>query len=96
MTDKAFRKNWARLIQKIYEVDPLVCPRCEGEMRVIAFIEEQEVIRKILIHLGLWQIRARPRPVAHAPPQFAASAFDDWPAPNADDYLIDPLYPDEA
>jgi hypothetical protein len=28
MTDKAFRKNWARLIQKIYEVDPLVCPAC--------------------------------------------------------------------
>jgi len=23
MTDKAFRKNWARMIQKIYEVDPL-------------------------------------------------------------------------
>ena len=25
---KVFRKNWARLIQKIYEVDPLVCPQC--------------------------------------------------------------------
>ena len=27
LTDKAFRRNWARLIQKIYEVDPLVCPK---------------------------------------------------------------------
>jgi hypothetical protein len=24
LTEKAFRQNWARLIQKIYEVDPLV------------------------------------------------------------------------
>jgi hypothetical protein len=22
------RKAWARLIQKIYEVDPLTCPKC--------------------------------------------------------------------
>jgi len=27
---KAYRKNWARLIQKIYEVDPLTCPKCRG------------------------------------------------------------------
>jgi len=95
MPDKAFRKNWARLIQKIYEVDPLVCPSCRGEMRVIAFIEDREVIRKILTHLGLWLIKTRPRPVAHAPPQLAASACDDWPAPGAEDYLTDPVYPDE-
>jgi len=55
VSGKEFRKNWARLIQKIYETDPLVCPKCKGEMRVIAFIEQQPVIRKILTHLGLWQ-----------------------------------------
>ena len=26
LSPKEFRKNWARLIQKIYEVDPLLCP----------------------------------------------------------------------
>ena len=26
-SSKAFRKNWARLIQKIYETDPLCCPK---------------------------------------------------------------------
>jgi len=36
MTDKAFRKNWARLIQKIYEVDPLICPKCQGPPRTDA------------------------------------------------------------
>ena len=28
MTDRVFRRNWARLIQKIYAVDLLVCPKC--------------------------------------------------------------------
>jgi len=32
LTDKVFRRNWARLIQKIYEVDPLLCPKCSSEM----------------------------------------------------------------
>ena len=35
---KGYRKNWARLIQKIYEIDPLACSRCKGEMRIIACI----------------------------------------------------------
>jgi hypothetical protein len=44
----------------------------------------------------LWLIKARPRPVAHTPPELAAVAFDDWPAPSAEDYLTDPLYPGEV
>jgi len=45
---------WARLIRKVYEADPLECPRCKGPMRVIALIEDPGVIRRILEHLGLW------------------------------------------
>ena len=30
--------TWAKLIAKIYEVDPLVCPQCGGEMKVVAVI----------------------------------------------------------
>jgi hypothetical protein len=66
--EKAFRKSWARLIRKIYEVDPLVCPKCKGAMRIISSIEDPSVIRSILAHLGLWLTRARPPPKAHAPP----------------------------
>jgi len=65
---KAFRKSWSRLIQKIYEVDPLVCPKCQGTMRIISFIEDPSVIRDILKHLGLWLTKARPPPKAHALP----------------------------
>jgi hypothetical protein len=31
-------------------------------MRVISIIEDQEVINKILLHLGLWQTKQRPPP----------------------------------
>ena len=43
---KAFRKNWARLIQKIYHVNPLLCPKCLGSMKIISFIDDSEIIKK--------------------------------------------------
>jgi len=46
--------KWRELIKKIWEVDPLECPNCGGEMKIIALIDEREVIEKILRHLGLW------------------------------------------
>lgn len=36
----------------MYEADPLVCPRCAGPMRIVAFITGPMVIRKILLHLA--------------------------------------------
>ena len=40
------------LLARIYEVLPLLCPKCGGEMKIIAFINEAVVIREILNHLG--------------------------------------------
>jgi len=40
-----------RLIAQVYEVDPLVCPRCSPPMRILAVIIEPEEVRKILRHL---------------------------------------------
>ena len=34
---KGYNKSWSRLLKKIYEVDPLICPKCGGNMRIIAF-----------------------------------------------------------
>jgi hypothetical protein len=42
-------------IRKVYETDPLTCPKCPGEMRIISFIDQPDVIKKILEHLGLWE-----------------------------------------
>jgi len=70
VSSEGFGKNsvWARLIQKVYEVDPLECPKCSGPLRVISFITDPQVVRKILEHLGLWLVNARPVPRAHSPP----------------------------
>ena len=32
-------------------------PKCSGHMRIISFIEDKETIKKILVHLGLWETR---------------------------------------
>ena len=44
---------WAVLIARIYEVFPLLCPKCGGQMRLIAFISVGTQIRKILDHIGV-------------------------------------------
>ena len=45
------KASWARLIQKVYEVDPLECANCGATMRVIALIDDAGVIERILKHL---------------------------------------------
>jgi hypothetical protein len=55
LQEQPARRRWASLIKRVYEVDPLRCPKCGGEMRVIAFIErrQRDVIPKTLEHCGL-------------------------------------------
>ena len=53
-------KTWRELIKKIWEVDPLSCPRCGHEMKIISLIHEPDVIERILRHLGLWKQHPRP------------------------------------
>jgi hypothetical protein len=43
---QAFRKNWARLIQKIYNVDSLLCTKCLGSMKIVSFIEDSEIVKR--------------------------------------------------
>jgi hypothetical protein len=55
-------KGWAEMIRKVYEVDPLLCPSCGGQMKIISFIEDHKVIDKIIDHLKLTFISERPPP----------------------------------
>ena len=94
---KGCRKNWARLIQKGDEVDPLACPRCQGQMRIISAIEDKEVIKAILKHLGLWLIKSISLRKAHAPPSIVHVIDDYSQLPMNDDHLYrDPDYPWDA
>jgi hypothetical protein len=58
---------WAVLIARIYEVFPLLCPMCGGQMRLIAFITEGVQIRRILDHIGVDSQPPRRSP-ARGPP----------------------------
>jgi len=61
LISKDLKKRWSYFIRKVYETDSLTCPKCQGDMRIISFIDQPDVIKKILQHLGLWE-------ESHAPP----------------------------
>ena len=49
-------------------MDPLICPNCGAEMKLIALIDDNEVIEKILRHLKLWPEQSAPTVSPRAPP----------------------------
>ena len=46
-------------LRRIYEVDPLACPRCAAPMRIVAVITDPAVIIRILVHRARSLERAR-------------------------------------
>ena len=66
----------ARLIQKIYGVDPLTCSKCSRKMKIISMIEAVDVVKKILKHPGLRDRKARPPPKATGPPKVSEFGID--------------------
>jgi hypothetical protein len=54
------KKRWSNFIRKVFETDPLTFPNCQGDlsavaqagMRIISFIDQPEVIKKIRQDLG--------------------------------------------
>ena len=65
--------SWQELMKRIYEVDPLVCNSCGGQMRLVAAITDSKLVRRILSHLNLWPPKRRPVPQSpRAPPQIEA------------------------
>ena len=48
---KKSRAVWARLLAKVYEVDPLCCTRCGSPMQVLAIITDPQQCRRILHYL---------------------------------------------
>ncbi len=83
--------KWRELIKKVWEADPLLCPKCSREMRIVALIDEREVIERILRHLALWETGVRVSP-ARAPPEpgeWVIEPCHDDPFP---DYDTEPVY----
>lgn len=73
--------TWAQRLKRVFNIDIEVCTRCGGSVRVIACIEDQDTIDRILAHLRRKEqnIPSHPllAPPTRAPPDrlplFAAS-----------------------
>lgn len=92
-------KQWRDCIKKIYEADPLCCPNCGGEMKIISFITGQQVIRQILKHLGLWtQTSSRDPPNTTSSPKNNELVYEPFDDLSAFDEQADgwPSYDDES
>ncbi len=74
---------WRECIKKIWEVDPLVCPKCTGEMKIISFIYKRTVIKKFLTHLNIYDQSRNQRAPPMPAPEYTdpvMELFDDgWP-----------------
>jgi hypothetical protein len=60
-------RAWAACIRRVFEVDPVLCEGCGGEMRLVAIISADAEICRILEHLGLATEFPRTSP-ARSPP----------------------------
>jgi hypothetical protein len=64
--DRQRSLTWAQRLKRVFAIDIEVCRRCGGRVRVIASIEDPEVIERILDHLGGAKRRRRQ---SRAPPE---------------------------
>jgi hypothetical protein len=67
-------RGWAEMIRKVYEVDPLLCPKCGGQMRIIAFLTDFSVVDRIINHLKLSFVAAKPPPPCIASQELLVAA----------------------
>ncbi len=59
--------------KELGQIDPenlpggsLTCSKCGGRMKILSFIEDPEIIKKILKHLDLWDLKSKPLPTGQA------------------------------
>ncbi len=54
------KSSWAACIKRIYEINPLECPKCHAQMRIIGFIQDEHSIKDIMKSQGIADFRAPP------------------------------------
>ena len=50
---KAYSMTWVHRLKRVFSIDIEKCEKCGGSVRIIASIEDPDVIEKILKHLVL-------------------------------------------
>ena len=46
------KMSWAMRLKRVFNIDVTVCRHCQGTVRIIACIEDRQVINKILAHIN--------------------------------------------
>jgi len=57
----------AKRLKRVFFVDIVVCGRCGGSLKVIAYIEDQDIIDRILAYLREKEQEAPARPLLVPP-----------------------------
>lgn len=94
------RASWAKLMWRIYGVEPLICPHCGKRMRIISIVVHDPVVPKILSHLKLpieLPVLAPSRRSGRGPPEEDEATATSCPeerwyvdeAPKSEDYFTD-------
>jgi hypothetical protein len=65
---KQKRISWAKLLSRVFALDMANCDHCGGELKAISAVIKQDVVMKILTHLGL-PARAPPISPSRVPRQ---------------------------
>ncbi|WKZ56135.1 MAG: transposase zinc-binding domain-containing protein [Bdellovibrionota bacterium] len=53
--------SWAACMKRVFEIDPLECPRCKSQMRIVAFLTNEREILKIADALRIPHAQAPPK-----------------------------------
>lgn len=87
-TQKEYRKRWTILIRKVWEVDPLKCPRCGSEMAIDEYIQEAftYLYKKMLVAMGAWYEEPERAPPITGPPVTEPMAVELTYEPVADEW----------
>jgi len=107
---KKRRRDWGRLIAKVYLDDPQLCASCGERMKIVAAITspaQDDVIERVLRHMKLWdppwkrERRARGPPsgdhTSEKSPEEAPSPTDPIdPERGFEDYAVDPPWREDS
>ncbi len=67
--------SWAACMKRVFEINPLECPRCKSQMSIVAFLTDEREIIKIADSLCIPRAQAPPK--IRRPPE--PESFDHFP-----------------
>jgi Zn-finger nucleic acid-binding protein len=66
-------RSWAACVRKVFEVDPVLCAKCGGEMKLVAVVLDDGELDRILAHQG-WPVEFPKTKPSRSPPRREESA----------------------